>query len=197
MSTAPAATKLMTAEEFCQWVQRPENANRWFELVRGEVIELPAPTKPHGVVSCNVGYVLTVYVRRRGYGYVASNDSGVILARGPDTVRGQDVALYEDAGAFAELHPKYGEVAPRLAVEVLSPNDRANRVLGKVTEYLTSGVGLVWVIDPEDLTVAVYRADKGPYILRADQELTGEDVLPDFRCPVSEFFFVPGRPPAA
>ena len=42
MSTVETTTRLMTAEEFCDWVQRPENANRWFELVRGEVIELPA-----------------------------------------------------------------------------------------------------------------------------------------------------------
>jgi hypothetical protein len=34
----------------------------------------------------------------------------VILERDPDTVRGPDVALYEDASSFAELHPKYGEV---------------------------------------------------------------------------------------
>jgi hypothetical protein len=38
-------TKRMTAEEFFEFVHRPENANRWFELVRGEVIELPPPMK--------------------------------------------------------------------------------------------------------------------------------------------------------
>ena len=37
------ATKRMTAEEFCDWVLQPGQANKWFELVRGEVIELPPP----------------------------------------------------------------------------------------------------------------------------------------------------------
>src|SRR5438876_3189867 len=45
--------KRMTAEEFYDWANRPENDNRWFELVRGEVIELPAPRVPHGVVAGN------------------------------------------------------------------------------------------------------------------------------------------------
>ena len=109
MSTG-STTKLLKAEEFFDWVHLPENTNKWFELVRGEVIELPPPTKPHGVVCINVGYVLSSYSRHRRKGYVTGNDSGVILEHDPDTVRGPDVAYYEDAQTFAELHPKYGEV---------------------------------------------------------------------------------------
>src|SRR3954452_7607610 len=45
MSTVETTTRPMTAEEFCEFVQRPENANRWLELVRGQVIELPVPLK--------------------------------------------------------------------------------------------------------------------------------------------------------
>jgi Uma2 family endonuclease len=185
----------MTAEEFCDWVHRPENADRWFELVRGEVIELPPPMKRHGVISANFAWNLGNYTFARRKGYVTSNDSGVILERDPDTVRGPDVAVYEDAQRFDELHPKYGEVPPRLAVEILSPNDRANRVLRKVTDYLTTGVALVWLADPDDRTVSVYRPDKSPYLVKADEELTGDDVLPDFRCRVSDFFFIPGDTP--
>src|ERR671924_452684 len=145
----------LTAEEFCEFVHRPENANKWFELVRGEVIELPPPMKVHGVVCGNAAWLLGTYVRQRRKGYVTSNDSGVILERDPDTVRGPDVALYEDANTFAELHPKYGEVLPVLAVEVLSPNDRADRVTRKITDYLRNGVRLVWLVDPEIRTVTV------------------------------------------
>jgi Uma2 family endonuclease len=189
-------TQRLSAEEFADWVDRPENANRWFELVRGRVIELPPPTKPHGVVTGNATWLLGTYVRQRRKGYITTNDSGVILERDPDTVRGPDVALYEDATAFAELHPEYGEVAPRLAVEVLSPNDRADRITRKITDYLNNGVALVWLIDPEARTVTVYRRDRGPQLLEEDQELTGDDVLPGFRCRVADFFLLPGEQPA-
>lgn len=196
MSTVEAPTKPMTAEEFCEWVHRPENADKWFELVRGEVIELPPPLKRHGVVCVNVAFELTRYARQRGKGYVASNDSGVLLERDPDTVRGPDVAYYEDADKFDDLHPKYGEVPPRLAVEVISPNDRADRVLRKIADYLRCGVGLLWVIDPEKRTVTVYQPGKQQYVVDEGQELSGDDVLPDFRCRAADFFYLPGDQPA-
>ncbi len=192
MSTATTAKKLMTAEEFSDWVHQPEQANKWFELVRGEVIELPPPMKPHGVVCIRVSYLLTAYTDQRGFGYVTCNDTGVLLERDPDTVRGPDVALYEDANTFADLHPKYGEVPPRLAVEVLSPNDRANKLLRKINDYLRCGVGMVWVIDPEIRTVTVHQPGKPQIELTENQELTGEDVLPGFRCRVADFFALPG-----
>jgi len=196
MSTITAPAR-MTAEEFAEWVERPENADRWFELVRGEVIELielPARTKIHGRVCIRVGFLLEGYVCQRGFGYVTGNDSGVILERDPDTVRGPDVALYEDARSFEELHPKYGEVPPRLAVEVMSPSDRIGRVMDKVSDYLRNGVALVWLVDPEVRNVTVYRPERTPEVVNGDQDLLTEDVLPGFRCRVSEFFFVPAQP---
>lgn len=197
MGTVETATRPMTAEEFCDWVQRPENANKWFELVRGEVMELPAPLKIHGVICMNLGRLLGNFVFAQGKGYLTGNDSGVILERDPDTVRGPDLAYYEDAVTFDELHPKYGEVLPRLAVEILSSSDRYTRITEKVNDYLNGGVELVWLIEPELKSVTVWRKGQQPQILKVDQELTGEGVLPGFRCPVADLFRIAGdKPPA-
>jgi Uma2 family endonuclease len=194
MSSAIATkSKLMTAEEFYDWANRPKNENKWFELVRGEMIELPSPGLPHGVVAANAVRILGNYTFERRKGYVASNDCGVILERDPDTVRGPDVALYEDAHSFDELPPKYGETPPRLAVEVLSPNDRADQVMHQITDYLRNGVALVWLIDPEARTVTVCQPDKGPRVYKENEELSGEEVLPGCRCCVADFFFMPGQ----
>lgn len=189
--TSPIATRRMTAEEFFEWVHLPENRNKWFELVRGEVIELPPPMKPHGSVCANAARILGNYTFQCRKGYITCNDSGVILERDPDTVRGPDVALYQDAKKFADLHPKYGEVPPRLAVEVLSPSDSAKQVNRKITDYLESGVELVWLIDPEDRTITVYRRDRGPERFKQDSQLSGDGILPGFQCLVADFFFLP------
>ena len=82
------ATSLMTAEEFFDWVNRPENGGKVYELERGEVVEMPRPGERHGVVCVNVGYVLSTYIRQRGKGYACGNDTGIIWERDPDTVRG-------------------------------------------------------------------------------------------------------------
>jgi Uma2 family endonuclease len=194
-SATTSKPKLMTAEEFYDWANRPENENKWFELVRGEVLRLPSPRMPHGVVAGNAVWILNGYVRQRRKGYVASNDSGVILERDPDTVRGPDVALYEGVHSFDELPAKYAENPPRLAVEVLSPSDRADRILHKITDYLRNGVDLVWLIDPRARTVTVYRPDQGPRVYTENEELSGEDVLPGFRCRVADFFYLPEQEP--
>jgi len=194
---APAEVEPMTAEEFFDFVHRPENANKWFELVRGEVIELPPPLKLHGRVSINIGFALETFVRQRRKGYVTTNDSGVLLERDPDTVRGPDVAVYEDAKTWAELHPKYGEVPPLLAVEVLSPTDKVNKVNRKIADYLRAGVGLVWLADPEEQTLTVYRRGHEPQLHEASETVTGEEVLPGLTLKVADCFFMPGEPTAA
>lgn len=195
MNTTATAKKRMTAAEFCDWVHQPDQEDKWFELVRGEAIELPLPLRPHGVVCAQAAWLLGAFTEQRGFGYLTCNNSGVILERDPDTVRAPDVALYEDASSFAELSPMFGEVFPRLAVEVLSSNDRANQFLRKINDYLRCGVELVWIIDPEIRTVTIYRPGKPQVELMENQELTGEDVLPGFRCLVSDFFRLPSDKP--
>ena len=197
MSTVETTTRLMTAEEFCDWVHRPENTDRSFELVRGEVIELPPPMKRHGVVTGNLARLIGNYLFQRRKGYLTSNDSGVILEHDPDTVRGPDVAVYEDAQTWAELHPKYGEVPPLLAVEVLSPTDKVNKVNRKIADYLRAGVGLVWFADPEEQTLTVYRRGHEPRLHEASETVTGEEVLPGLTLKVADCFFMPGEPTAA
>jgi Uma2 family endonuclease len=196
MSIADIQTRRLTAEEFCDFAHQPENRDKWFELVRGEVIELPPPTKPHGYVTNNIGRILGNYTFKIGKYYVLSNDSGVILERDPDTVRGPDVAVYDDAEHFEDLHPKYGEVPPLLAVEVLSPNDTARRFLPKITDFLRNGVAIVWVVNPDLHNVTVYTKSNGPEVFEGTQILTGGDVLPGLKCKVADFFRLPGDKPS-
>jgi Uma2 family endonuclease len=183
--------KLMTAEEFLEFVERPENDERSFELVRGEVIELSRPKLPHGVVCNNAGRILGNYTFTRRKGYVVSNDTGVILERDPDTVRGPDLAYFEGVRTFADVPDTWAVTPPRVAVEVLSPNDRADQVNDKLTDYLANGVELVWLIDPSCRTITVYTANSGPRVFTENDTLTGGDVLPGFRCKVADFFFMP------
>ena len=195
MSTE-TATRLMTADEFFDWVQRPENDGRHYELERGKVVEVSRPGERHGFVCVNVSTTLNLYVRKRRKGYVLGNDSGVVLERDPDTVRGPDVAYFEKGKPYDQLNPKWAEDVPTLAVEVWSPTDRIGKITRRVREFLQAGARLVWVIDPEARDVTVYRPGQDDYVVGAGQELTGEEVLPEFRCPVDEFFFSAEEGPA-
>jgi Uma2 family endonuclease len=163
-----------------------------FELERGEIVEMSRPGKRHGLVCGNVARILGNFASLRKKGYPCSNDTGMIVERDPDTVRGPDVAFYEDAKTYEDIEEKYGDKPPLLAVEVLSPNDSVDRINRRIKELLAFGIKIVWLVDPEARIVTVYRQGKDLYILKENEELTGEDVLADFRCKVAEFFALPG-----
>lgn len=193
MATTRSKTKRMTADEFFDWVHRPENDGKDYELVRGEVVEVGRPGERHGVTCGNAGWILNGYTRQRRRGFVLTNDAGIILERDPDTVRGSDVQLFDEIRAFEDLNPKLTEGIPRLIVEVLSPTDRMSKVIGRIEEFLRAGVSLVWLVDPEDRNVTVFRQDRSPRVVTEDAELTGEDILPDLVCRVADFFFMAGE----
>jgi Uma2 family endonuclease len=190
---ATVQTRLMTAEEFYAWSHRPENADRSCELERGRIIEVSRPGKLHGLICANVARILGNYTAARRKGYVCSNDTGVVVERDPDTVRGPDVLLFEDTEDVSQVEEKYGDKPPVLAVEVLSPNDTHGKVMRRVLEQFQFGTRLVWVLDPDARYVIVHYPGDRDRVVEEGEELTGNDILPDFRCRVTEFFSLPGR----
>lgn len=190
--TTIAATSFMTAEEFYEFCRRPENSDRFLELDRGEVVEMNQPGIRHGVVCANVVRLLGNYVVSRNRGYVVSNDAGLIVERDPDSVYGPDACLFDETRSFDELEVQYEERPPALIVEVLSPSDRPGRVTKRLSRYQAQGVPLIWGVDPETRSVAVYRIDDAMTVLEEDAILTGGNVLPDLAIPVGDLFSVPG-----
>jgi Uma2 family endonuclease len=191
MSTV--STTLMTAEEFYDWCHRPENRDRSFELERGKVVEMSRPGERHGVVCVNVSYLFGAYLRQRKKGRACANDTGLVLDRDPDTVRGPDVFLYDKGRPYDELEVKYSEDVPQLVAEVLSPTDRWSKVQRRISEFLRRGVAVVWLIDPEDRTVTIHLPSQLPQVLEENDELTGAPAFPDLRCRVADLFFVPDQ----
>ncbi len=179
-------TKLLTAEEF----MAADLGDGTFELVRGEVIQVPPPMPEHGVVCANVVIALGNYGRQTGYGYPLANDSAVVTERGPDTVRGADICFYShERWPRSQVGSKLPPVAPDLVVEVYSPGNRTGKALEKVIEYLDAGFPLVWIVYPKSRQVVIYRsADEAPDVLRQDAVIENLPELPGFRCPVADFF---------
>ena len=106
MATRP---KLITAEEL---LLMPDNGMQR-ELIRGVVTEDMPPGYEHGVVEFRIGRLLGNFVEDNDFGEILGGDSGFILERGPDTVRGPDVAWVAQGRiegrvvGFAELAPTW------------------------------------------------------------------------------------------
>jgi Uma2 family endonuclease len=176
---------LLTAEQFAD---RPESGSPE-ELVKGRILAMPVPKPRHGEICGNAVFILSAHARDRDLGRVLSNDAGVITQRGPDTVRGADVAYYSFARVpKGPLPDSYLDIPPDLIIEVLSPSDRWPNVLAKVAEYLDAGTTVVIVLDDQRRLAQVYRADGATRILVAGDELTVPELLGDFRVEIARFF---------
>lgn len=115
-----------------------------------------------------------------------------MLSVDPPTVRGPDIAFLAKRRLPPEGVPVgFWPGAPDLAVEIVSPSNRAGEIQEKVLEYLAAGAHLVWVVDPSTQSVATYRSREKIRILTADNTLEGSDVLPGFRLSLSELFGSP------
>ncbi|HEY1189570.1 MAG TPA: Uma2 family endonuclease [Gemmata sp.] len=175
----------LTAEEFAK-LPDPADGSR-LELVRGEVVAMPPPKGKHGIVCSEIAWVLKNFVKPNKLGWVTTNDTGVILEKEPDTVRGPDVAFWS-----TERQPQppegYFLIPPDLAVEVQSPDDRRKDLRAKIKEYIFYSVPLIWLVDPETRTVTVYAGSMRGTELDETDTLDGGDVLPGFSCKVSDFF---------
>jgi len=169
--------KLLTAEEYFAH----DGPDCPTELVRGEIVEMNRPGFRHGAVCLRIGRFIDEFAEANELGQAACNDSGVITERGPDTVRGPDVAFFSyDRIPKGELPEGYPETMPELAFEVLSPSDRWPLVEEKIGEYLAAGIDFVVVVDPAAVTMQIFSTVGCIAELDADDEFSLPEVLPGF-----------------
>jgi len=159
------------------------------EFVGGQIVE-----KPVSVESSRIGAriirILANEADSSGAAEVFDSSLGYkVFPEDLSKFRKPDASVIR-ADRLAGIDPTDGfmRIPPDLAVEVLSPGDLAYEMFEKVDEYLRHGFKLIWVVQPNTRTVAIYRADGSHAFLHEENEITGESALPTFRCKVSEFF---------
>ena len=182
---ATTLTKLLTADDLLRLYGEGVRG----ELIRGVLHETMPTGLEHGEIAVNLSAELRNFVKPRRLGRLVTSDVGVWLERDPDTVREPDIAYF----SAEKLSPSvrftgYAEVPPDLVVEIVSPSDSPREVNDKAWMWLSYGVRLVWVVQPDTRTVDVYRPGRAVVTLDEHETLDGMDVLPGFTCAVREVF---------
>ena len=180
MTTKP---KLMTAEEL---LLLPDDGMQR-ELIRGVLTEDMPPGYEHGAVENRIGRLLGNFVDDHELGDVLCGDSGFVLERGPDTVRGPDVAWVARDRVEGRV-TGFAELAPDLVVEVKSPSDSQRHMAERAMMWLSHGTRMVVVADPARTTLTVYQPGQPPLVLAEFDVFDGGDILPGFSEPVWRFF---------
>lgn len=185
--------QVISAEGFLKIVGSPEYGDRIVELVEGEIVKMPKPTGLHGQITFLLSLKIGNYVVDNRLGVVTASETGFVLERNPDgrdTVRGLDIAFIRGARVPAALPDQLLDMAPDLAVEVISPSNEAADIHHKIRQLLAAGTSLVWIVYPSTRTVDVH-SQSGATTLEGDDRLSGGDVLPGLEIPVREIFPAP------
>lgn len=158
------------------------------ELLQGELVMMTPAGYEHARLVSRIDTRLAFFVERHALGEVLSGEGGFQIGWNPDTVRAPDVAFIGSQRIPRNRTPGFFQGAPDLAVEVVSPGDRAAEVVAKARMWLDAGCRAVWVVDPGTQSIAVYRTCQEAEVLRRGDKLHGGEVLPGFTIPVAELF---------
>ena len=182
---ATTKVNLLTAEDLLRLYSQGVRG----ELIRGVLCETVSAGHEHARVVVALSSELRGYVRPRRLGQVAGSDGGILLQRGPDTVREPDVYYISAERLPLDARVRgYLEVAPEIVAEIISPGDSQREVNDKTRMWLSHGVSTVWEIYPEERAIVVNNTDAPPVTLTEDDTLEGGDVLPGFSCPLRDIF---------
>lgn len=178
--------KLYTVDEFEEFIARPENRDRHFELIDGVIVEKTMPTEEHSLIIGLFIYFLSVYARERGLG-LPGPESRFRVPENFKNTRQPDLSMTLDPDVPITIKGAAPR-APDVIVEVRSPDENYDELRDKARWYIANGVRLVFLVFPRPKIVEVYRPDVPSEILIVEDTIDGFDVLPGFTLPVAALF---------
>lgn len=182
---AVSREKLTTLDEFERFIAQPENSERRFELIHGEVVE-KVPTEEHGVLAGLLTGELYIYLKEHPIGRLAVEPRHR-MPEDHHNARLPDVAITLNERALPVVKKGAVPQMPDLCIEIQSPDDTPLMMREKALYYLKNGAQLVWLLFTRKRQIEVH-TDDAVVTLGMDDVLEGGDVLPDFKLPLRDIF---------
>ena len=168
-------------EDFQEFVARPENSDRLFELINGEIVEKMPGRTSNSFLSMKLDRKVYPFCQQHNIPCYTSGGDGVYA------VQGQVVAP-DFAFKTTPMSDDYPDPEPPLwAVEIVSPTDKAIDIRTKREIYIKAGI-LYWEMYPQLPRIDVYAPNKPMRTLGSDGVLDGGDALPGFELLVKDIF---------
>jgi len=164
------------------------SGDRLYELVDGRLVEKHVSAISTHVAG-KIARILGNYCDSPLTAHIFSEQGYTCFPSKPSQMRRPDLSLILANRMTAELFEEgVSTIRPDLVVEVVSPNDLAYDLEDKLQDFQDASIPLVWIVFPPVRKVRVIRLNGPISELGPDDELTGENVLPGFRCRVADLF---------
>ena len=179
----------ITMPETAETIESPRGSDEIrYEIVDGQIVE----TSPMGAYPNKLASILGIQLGS----FLLSHPTGQVLF---ETIFRFDRRNQKRPDVAFVSHERWPEgrltpegdpwdVIPDLAIEVVSKNDIAWEVLGKVHFYLRTGVRSVWLVFPIESVVYVHESATQLQVLTRDDVLDGGEIVPGFRLPLASLF---------
>jgi Uma2 family endonuclease len=167
-----------------------------YELINGRLVERPMGAKA-SLIAVTLTSLLGPFARGQLLGLVFGSDCGYqCFVSDAKRVVFPDASFIRRGRLPNDVPPDgHVRIPPDLALEVVSPSNMAEDLMQKIEDYLQAGVRMIWVVFPKSRTILVFRPDHSVSMLKPENELSGEDVIPGFSCRVAELFDeIPAEP---
>ena len=177
----------MTLDEFLELPETEPPS----EFVCGRIVPKPMPTWFHSRLAARLAYFFEAYFLTHAEGF--ANIELRHAERTEHRAYLPDVSVTRSArgpSSMAERRSGAIEKPPDIAIEITSPDDRPGRIADKLAFYLRVGVPLVWIVEPEDRTISVYRPGRPVEVLGAGEIIDAAPVLSEFSLALDDLFSV-------
>lgn len=176
------ATRRLTLDEFLA-LGETEPAS---EFEKGMAVQKPMPTIWHGLIQSLLALYFLPYLKQHNIGVAGSEIRCIFGVGREQRVYVPDYVFIRGSRGLRTGGNVAHDGTPDLAIEILSPEDRASRIRAKTRSYLSHGVQQVWIIDPEDRSITVHHSLHEAVTYIDSDTIDCGSLLPGLPIPVSE-----------
>jgi Uma2 family endonuclease len=173
--------RIWTTQDFREFVARPENSDRLFELINGEIIEVSPGRTNNSALEHILSYAVRLHCENNNIPCYISGGDGAFNVN-------EHVVAPDFAYKRTPMSDEYPDpVAPEWAIEIISPTDKASDIRDKRNIYIEAQI-LYGELYPDAQSVDVYEPGKLKRTIDLNGALDGGDVIPGFSILLKDIF---------
>jgi len=147
----------------------------------GELIVMPPTNSDTGASNFDIDVQLGIWAKKDRRGVGCDSSTGFVLPNGARRSPDASWTLKSRAKQLdSDQRDSYWHLCPDFVIEVRSKSDRLKQLREKMREYIEQGAQLGWLINPQDKTIEVFRADGSSQVLTGVDKIEGEGPVSGF-----------------